>query len=402
MTLVESRRPWWGCSRGEHPQHNIEHFLINTHLESALQGWVNYTQLLMNSEIWMNSKNLHKGQHYTQAIWYVTAAAGQRQRAWSSWCQYTLLEAGFFQSLMPVARQGREHHKEHRAVRGVPRGQGNAARRLPWLEKVRVNFPRQKITCRGTWARLAEQMQSAHSLWPLCSVQERKGRTGAAHYSMNPKFPFEPSLLPSSHVNAVPQSLHHHQRITKGPPAYLSKYKLDVSFFLSCLESQEAPATKHYPDVQTARLCQSPRVRAKVKICLQSTSSSIRMTNASQRCHNMHWCNEFWGAGRRTVRGGAAEEGFIGKPASYFSTIYHTTFTLWVCLFLQLQRWKVTQLQHELSQPRKRKAAFSAPQGILCLFVNIFWCVEEQTSRKECGHLLSEPKSTMLERAERV
>lgn len=146
-------------------------------------------------------------------------------------------------------------------------------------------------------------------------------------------------------------------------------------FFLSCLESQEAPASKRYPDVQTARLCQSPRVRAKVKIRLQSTSSSIRMTNASQRCHNMHWCNEFWGAGRRTVRGGAAEEGFIGKPASYFSTIYHTTFILWVCLFLQLQRWKVTQLQHELSQPRKRKAAFSAPQGIYYAYLLTFFDV---------------------------
>lgn len=173
--------------------------------------------------------------------------------------------------------------------------------------------------------------------------------------------------------------------------------------FLSCLESQEAPASKCYPDVQTARMCQSTHVRAKVKTCLQSTSSSILMTNASQRCHNMHWCNEFWGAGRSTVRGGAGEESFLGKPASYFSTIYHTTFTLRVSLFLQLQRWKVTQLQHELSQPRKRKATFSAPQGIYYAYLLTFFDMwRRQTSRKECGHLLSETKSTVLERAEHV
>lgn len=75
---------------------------------------------------------------------------------------------------------------------------------------------------------------------------------------------------------------------TEGPHAYLSTYKLDVSFFLYGLESQETPTSKRYPDVQTARMCQSTHVRAKAKIRLQSTSSSMLMSNTSPRCHNMH------------------------------------------------------------------------------------------------------------------
>lgn len=142
------------------------------------------------------------------------------------------------------------------------------------------------------------------------------------------------------------------------------------------LESQETPTSKRYPDVQTARMCQSTHVRAKAKICLQSTSSSMLMTNTSPRCHNMHWCNEFWGAGRHTGWrggvGGGEELEFLRKASKLFFHHLSCYFTLQVSLFLWLQRWKVTQFQHGLSQPRKRKAAFSPPQGAHCGYLFTF------------------------------
>lgn len=130
-------------------------------------------------------------------------------------------------------------------------------------------FLMQKIVNWGTRARLAKQSQRPHSLWPSRSIH--KDRTGTGHHGRNSKFPFEPLLLPSFHVNPVLRSPRHPQRTPKGPPAHLSKYNANkplmrFPFYLSCLESQEAPATKHHPAVQTARMCQSARARAKVKI----------------------------------------------------------------------------------------------------------------------------------------
>lgn len=119
----------------------------------------------------MNSKNLHKGQHYT----------GSWVRGGSSWAEAASVillmpvQAGFFQSLMPVACRGREHHKEQCAVRGVPRGQGNVARRLPWLEKVHVNFPRAE----NNMQRHMSKTCRANAVCPLApATLQRSGEKG--------------------------------------------------------------------------------------------------------------------------------------------------------------------------------------------------------------------------------
>lgn len=170
----------------------------------------------MNSKAENSASGLHKGQNHSDNV---VRGGGSEGR--SSWCRSKPLEAVFSLSPMPAGGRGREHQREDRAG-------SRGAKRLPQPEQLRPNFP---IAEMNTRARAAEQTQSAHSLRPPRSVQEGKDRTGAERYSTNPKFPFEPSLLPSSHVHLVPESPRHQQSITKGPPAYLSKYKLDVSFF---------------------------------------------------------------------------------------------------------------------------------------------------------------------------
>lgn len=70
--------------------------------------------------------------------------------------------------------------------------------------------------------------------------------------------------------------------------------------------------------------------------------------------------------------GGGEELEFLRKASKLFFHHLSCYFTLQVSLFLWLQRWKVTQFQHGLSQPRKRKAAFSPPQGAHCGYLFTF------------------------------
>lgn len=198
----------------------------------------------MHSEIQTNSKedNLGSDQvHFTSAAqraelhrqfgtW--TVAVRQRQRAWASWCQCKLPEAVFLRSLMPVGHRGREHHTENPAASSVPRAQGDVARRLPQPEMVHVNFPKAENNNVGAHE---QDWPSKHSLpalsgHPAVFGRERTeleldvtARTQSSHLS------HRSCLHPT--LTLYPKSPHHQQGITKGPHAYLSKYKLDVSFF---------------------------------------------------------------------------------------------------------------------------------------------------------------------------
>lgn len=164
-----------GLPPGENKS-NVQHSLISSHLQSALQGEVNYRQLQMKSEIQMNSKEEDSGSDQVQPSCAAQRACDAGQVAGSPMPVHAPGVAFFSPQCLQVA--GKEPRKEGQAV---PRGQGMQQGSCHSLEhtcRLSQHVTMQKITDKVTQARLSEQMQSPHSLWPPCSVQKRKERSG--------------------------------------------------------------------------------------------------------------------------------------------------------------------------------------------------------------------------------
>lgn len=159
----------------------------------------------MKSEIQMNSKEEDSGSDRVQPSGAAQRASYAGQVVGSPTPVHAPGAALFSPLCLQVA--GKEPHEEGQAV---PKGQGTqqgSCRSLEGTCGLSQHVTMQKITDKGTQARPSKQMQSPHSLWPPCSVQKRKDRSGAGHHSANTTFPFEPSLLPSCHVNPAPKAL---------------------------------------------------------------------------------------------------------------------------------------------------------------------------------------------------